>query len=742
MSFLERLAKERRGRLKAERLLAQKQRELFAANAQLARHAQALSDQIREQRHGLESARNEAETLRGRTSQALSDLERANAAAQVAERRLWEALETIRDGFALFDSDQRLIAANQAFLSMFGAAEGLPEGLPYGDVMHRLAEHALADAGPEDRLDWQHEMVARIAREEIEPKVIHLGDGRHFRLMDRRGTYGDLVCLARDITQAVAREAELHEARERAEAASRAKSAFLANMSHEIRTPMNGVVGMAELLCDTPLTDEQRLCVETIRNSGEALLAIINDVLDYSKIEAEKLKLYPEPFDLERCLHEVILLLQPSAQDRGISVLADFDMFLPTRFVGDRGRIRQILTNLLGNAVKFTASGHVLARVVGIERGDGQIELHVSVEDTGIGIAAEHLDAIFGEFSQVESAANRQFEGTGLGLAITRQLVGLMGGSMWVESELGHGSCFGFRVTLPAAEPLLPASQPQRPIRLARALVVAAAQINRIILQRQLETFGLRVSVCRDGEEALLAVAADRFDLVLSEPAAPEGGADLVRALRARGLATPVALVLPEGAALAEAPGLHRLAQPVLRSALFRLLEALSYPDAAPAGPAPGLPAATALPPARRQMRVLAAEDNRTNQLVFRKMLEDLDLDLVFANNGHETVELWKAFRPDLVFMDISMPGMDGREAARAIRAAEAAAGRSPVPVVALTAHAMEGDGDALLAAGMDRYLTKPLKKAEILSAIAAFVPPGARPPLPQRPADQPSATI
>lgn len=722
MSFLERLTKERRGRLAAERLLEQKQRELFAANAELARHAQSLTDHIREQRHGLETAR--------------SDVERANAAAEVAEQRLWEALETIRDGFALFDGDLRLIAANQTYLSLIGAAEGSAQGLQYADVMARLAENALADADPEERLDWRHDMVARIAREEIEPTVIHLRDGRHFRLMDRRGAFGDLVCLARDITLAVAREAELSEARARAEAASRAKSAFLANMSHEIRTPMNGVVGMAELLCETALTDEQRLCVETIRSSGEALLSTINDVLDYSKIEAEKLKLYPEPFDLERCLHEVILLLQPAAGDKGISVLADFDMFLPTRFVGDRGRIRQVLTNLLGNAVKFTASGHVLARVVGIESRPGQIELHVSVEDTGIGIAAEHLGAIFGEFNQVESAANRQFEGTGLGLAITRQLVELMGGGMWVESEPGRGSCFGFRVTLPAAEPVLPAAQPQRPIRLGRALVVADAQISRVILQWQLETFGLRVEICRGADEALRALRSGRFDFVLTEVSDPVGGPDLSALLRSHGDMTPIAMVLPDGVALPELPGVHRLAQPVLRSALFRLLEALSYPDAASPDPV------AALTQGRRRMRVLAAEDNRTNQLILRKMVEDLDIELIMANDGREAVALWRAFRPDLILMDISMPGMDGCEAASAIRAAEAGDAATPVAIIALTAHAMNGDSAAVLAAGMDRYLTKPLKRAEILSAISAFMPPEARAPLSIAVPDQPSATI
>lgn len=735
MSSIERLARERRGRLAAERLLDQKQRELYAAHAQLARHARALSEEVVEQRQGLETALSEAEALRGQAFEAMGELERANAATRTAERRLWEALEIIPDGFALFDKRQRMIAANRVYLSMIGEEEMPNEEITYSDVVKRLAGRASGLAMVETRQDWHQEMIARIARDEIEPRVIDLEDGRHFRLMDRRGAFGELVSLARDITKAVGREAELQDARERAEAATRAKSAFLANMSHEIRTPMNGVVGMAELLCETELTDEQRLCAETIRSSGEALLTIINDVLDYSKIEARKLKLYPEAFDLERCLHEVILLLQPPARDKNVSVLADFDLFLPTRFVGDRGRLRQILTNLIGNAVKFTQSGHVLARVVGIERGEGRYELHVSVEDTGIGIAPEHLEAIFGEFSQVDSDANRQFEGTGLGLAITRQLVELMGGTMWVESELGQGSCFGFRIMLQAAEPVIPGIAQLRPVRFRNALLVADGQISRAILQRQLETFGLSVTACRSGGDALAAPCAATAELILAEQSSRLDGAEFVRALRGRGIAAPVALVTAEGVALPDLPGVHALPQPVLRSALFRLLEALSYPK----GPVAGGPQTASRP---RAMRILAAEDNRTNQLVFSKMVADLDVDLRFAADGHQSIAEWRSFRPDLIFMDISMPGMDGRTATAAIRAAEVGAGARPVPIVAMTAHALDGEAASILAAGIDRCLTKPLKKTSILATVAAFAPADARPPLPVMGPDQPSATI
>jgi signal transduction histidine kinase len=618
MDIAERLARERRGRLAAERLLEQKQRELFAANEKLALHARSLSEQIVEQRQVVRVALSEAEALKGQHSRFLTDLEAAHTAAVMAERRLWDSINTIRDGFAVFDQNQRLVAANRAYLSAF---EGLPvaPGIGYESILRQAAEAGLLDIRPQSVDDWMTLMLARLESDPIEPIVVKFADDTWVRLVDHRARDGDMVTLAIniteqmriwaaieaipdgfvlfdkedrllacnqryrdlypdsapamvpgatfeeivryglehgqhidavgheedwlaermairggadsthehhlrdgrwlrandhrtpdggrvglriDITRAKEQQAALEAARLAAEAANRAKSAFLANMSHEIRTPMNGVVGMAELLCDTPLTEEQRLFADTIKSSGEALLVIINDILDYSKIEAERLTLHPEPFDLERTIHEVAMLLQPRAREKGIDLMIDFDMFLPTRFVGDPGRLRQILTNLMGNAVKFTDAGHVLVRVVGIEDATGSRQLHITVEDTGIGIAPEHLDHIFGEFNQVESDSNRKFEGTGLGLAITERLIERMGGAVWVDSELGKGSCFGFRLALPVAEEPGTALVP---IQVQRALVVDDQFINRTILERQLTAYGIDVVLCRSGADALAA---------------------------------------------------------------------------------------------------------------------------------------------------------------------------------------------------------------------------------------------
>jgi len=732
-SLADRLAQERRARLAAERLLEQKKRELFAANETLALHARALSEQIVQQRHGLQRALTEAESLKGENSRVRGDLERATSVALIAQRRLWDAVETIEDGFAVFDRDLRLVVANRAYLSFFRGEVALAAGVAYEAVVKVVATHHMIDLEGRDPLDWHHEMVARVRCERITPMIVRTHRGHHLKLIDRWGEGGDLVCVVQDITRTIAREAELETARQRAETASRAKSAFLANMGHELRTPMNGVVGMAELLVDSDLSDEQRLYAETIRSSGEALLTIINDVLDFSKIEAERLKLFPEVFDLERCIHEIMMLLQPSAKERGIELLVDYDLFLPTRFRADPGRVRQILTNLIGNAVKFTATGHVLIRVVGLERADGEYDLHLTVEDTGIGIAPENIEHIFGEFNQVDTATNRRFEGTGLGLAITRELVRLMGGTVWVESELGRGSCFGVRFTVPRAEPGDPieGAGPTQPITLRAALVIDDSLVNRMILERQLQTYGLEVTLCRTGAEALRAFDEGiAFDIVLTDHRMPDiDGIELIRRLRERGIDTPILLLTSDAeafrAAQADCRGIDWLEKPVLRAELFHMLQKLS--GRAPPEPAVAAVATTGAEDAgARPMRVLSVEDNRTNQLVFGKMVKDLDIELRFATNGREAVEVWRRFRPDLIFMDISMPEMDGREATRLIRAEEPA-GRH-VPICALTAHAMEGDSASMFAAGLDAYLTKPLKKSAIIEQMQAYQPPDTRP--------------
>ncbi|OSP55380.1 response regulator [Pseudoruegeria sp. SK021] len=730
-ALAELLAKERRARLAAERLLDQKQRELFTANKKLAAHARVLSDEIIVKRAEAKSLVHEAEGLKGENTQVREDLKRANHQVVQAERRLWEALETIQDGFGVFNAKNQLVIANQAYIQMFDGIEALKPGTKYQDILRLFADEGLIDIGMDDPEDWVARMLKRWEQEAIEPEIIKLWNGSFIKLIDRRARDGDMVSLALNITETIRYEEQLKEERTRADAANRAKSAFLANMSHEIRTPMNGVVGMADLLCDTALSEEQRLYVETIKSSGENLLVIINDVLDYSKIEAQKLNLHPISFDLERSIHEVLLLLKPSAQEKSVDLMVDFDMFLPTQFIADPSRMRQILTNLVGNAVKFTPKGHVLVRVTGIAElaPEGFQDLRITVEDSGIGIPADMVDHIFGEFNQVEGERNRKFEGTGLGLAITKQLVDLMGGEIWVDSIEGEGSSFGIKLSLPVDEAQdCDTLHPITPFR--TAMIVDDQQINRLILEKQLSMMGLTVSAWRNATEAL-ATAPGQYDLILTDFKMPEmDGLNLAKALRARGETAPVLLLTSspsEHSTHAKECGVTSILQkPLLRRELYRRIAELGEAMETPRAAEPSTPKPLGT---QRLMRVLAAEDNRTNQLVFRKMVQHLSIDLTFAKNGREAVDLFQQTQPDFIFMDISMPEMDGKEASRAIRALEETAGTTRVPICALTAHAMAGDEDEILAAGIDHYLTKPLRKALICGMISSNAPNTTIPP-------------
>ncbi|NDR57658.1 ATP-binding protein [Aliiruegeria sabulilitoris] len=746
MSLTDKLVMERRARLAAERKLELKSRELFEANRKLSQHALDLSGQIIEQREEVAQVRHEAEALKDRNQQTQAQLERVRKLAEIHERRLWDSVEAISDGFAVFDQQDRLIAANSAWLALFDYSEVIQPGIPYLEMIRFAAEEGIFDIGDMTPSNWLADMLDRWDRPDIPEVTIQLWNGQYFRLLDQRSRDGDMVCLAVDITVMKRREEELREARIRAEAANRAKSAFLANMSHELRTPMNGVMSMVDLLLEGDLDEEQRLYLRTIRSSGESLLSIINDVLDFSKLEAEKMQLRPQPFDMERMLHEVLTLVAPMARDKGLDLHVDYDLFLPTKLVGDPGRIRQVLTNLIGNAVKFTEKGHVFIRVVGIEADGGAWQTHVTVEDTGIGIAADMQEHIFDSFAQVEQERNRTFEGTGLGLAISREIIDRMGGQIWVESEEGKGSCFGFRISLPFGEENRHIPQGLAD-GLANAMMVGGGDLDQEILSRQLRQLGMDVH-CASSGSASLAEIGDGFrpQIVLIDERLPDAtGLELAGAMRLAGLHSSTVLLCADKR-MNQTSGEFGtvdavLSRPILRSDLFRTLAALApHHGAAPqaeepdAGTSAGTPcfascrhSAQHKQEEARTMRVLAAEDNRTNQFVFQKLVKALDIELKIASNGQEAIALYKDFQPDLIFMDISMPGTDGKQATREIRRMEA--GKRHVPIVAMTAHALAGDKEDILAAGLDHYLTKPMQKSLISAIIREACPSGCRPP-------------
>ncbi|UWP95520.1 response regulator [Aliiroseovarius crassostreae] len=807
------LAQERRARMAAERLLAQKQAELSDANRKLSLHARNLSEEIVETREDLKETLTENSLVK-------ADLERATEEIVIAKRRLWDSLETIEDGFAVFDQNECMIAANSAYLKPFDGLECIAPGISYVEILHAVLDEGIVDIGTMRPLAWRDMMLTRWRAPKLEPHTLRLWDGTYIKLVDRRSGDGDTVSLGLNITDTIQYEAKLKEARFKAEAANRAKSAFLANMSHEIRTPMNGVVAIAELLAEGELDEEQQLYVQTIKNSGEALLTIINDVLDYSKIEAAKLALKTEPFDLEAKLHDVVTLLMPSMQEKGLEISVDFDLFVPTLLTGDPVRIGQILTNLIGNAVKFTPEGHVQVRVLGgpVDGGAKQ-KIHITVEDSGIGIPAEMQSHIFGEFNQVEDERNRRFDGTGLGLAITKQLVELMHGEIWVESEEGSGSCFGLHMTLPVVQDV---EIPNLPLGLTTATLLMDAGLHQTTLCKSLQAMGLEVHRITS-PDALPSELNGHHVLFVQEEILARATPTMLHGLSSANVRVIQVNSQNHQAAAPMPPNCRidrTLSMPILRQELFQTLQEIDFksvsaesaaisntqdtleavaelitaPQANPASPAPvtetehsdghgddqpaqndfprppehvdlqHLPEAplprlqpqpeqtsspiqndqTAsqdpsqscpLPPAAaaqdlRQMRVLAAEDNRTNRLVFSKLVKPLDIDLKFANNGREALELFQSFQPDLVFMDISMPEMDGKQATRCIRELEAEQGLPHTRVVALTAHAMAGDAEEILRHGLDKHLTKPLKKPLIIGEIRDNCPINARPPL------------
>jgi two-component system sensor histidine kinase/response regulator len=541
-------------------------------------------------------------------------------------------------------------------------------------------------------------------------------DTRLSPITDASGEIVGVAAISRDVTAHRRSEAALAEAHAKALAASRLKTEFMANMNHELRTPLNGVLGVSTLLRDTDLDDLQREYVEALRVSGAALMAVIEDILDFSKIEAGKLDLVEEPFPPRAVVEDVCSMVAVGQPNRAVEVIGYVDPSVPDRIYGDATRVRQVLTNLANNAVKFTEVGEVAVHVSGAVNERGMVEMRFEVVDTGIGIDVDAQESIFESFAQADGSTTRRYGGTGLGLTIAKQLVNLMGGEIGVHSEPGRGSTFWF--TIPAHVAVSEAPLPASPILGGvHALVVDDKATNHQILTRQLSSWGLTVHTCADGASGLAALRAAAasgrpYDVALIDFKMPGalGGGELVGLAAAELALAPVRLVLMvasrDAHPVREMAGLQGLVTKPLREAdlhdeLVRVMT----------GRARGTPPASIA--AERAMfaagtrRVLVAEDNPVNQLVAVRLLQQRGLEVDVATNGREAVEMHARTPYDAIFMDCQMPDLDGYDATREIRRREG--DDRHTPVIAMTASTMPGDTERCLAAGMDYYSGKPI---------------------------------
>ncbi|MFP4054216.1 MAG: response regulator, partial [Phycisphaerae bacterium] len=664
------------------------------------------------------------EDARRATLNVVDDLERRERALREANEFQKKLLATAAGAMFTVDNRRRITMVNQAFCDITGFSEQ--------EVLGKCCSMLEGEPCRDHCGLFDPERTEAISRRQC---VVTRKDGTPITILKSadlvRDDAGEIIGGIESFVDVT----ELVNAKRLAEEASRAKSDFLAKMSHEIRTPMNGIIGMTEMALETPLSPEQREYMTLVRNSGESLLNIINDILDFSKIEAGKFSLDCIDFSLADTVGQALADVRIKAWEKDLELLCDVKDSMPDRLIGDPGRLRQIIINLIGNAVKFTETGEVTARVAcDGEPHDGEMTLHFSVQDTGIGIPPEKLSAIFDAFEQADGSTTRRFGGTGLGLSISAQLVMLMGGNIWVESEMGKGSKFHFTVQVGVREQR--SRDDRNPTgRLAglKALVVDDNAPGREILVDILHRWGIEAVTAADGvsavESAVRSLRDGRpFELVLLDSHMPGmDGFETARRLRQHlGQEVPLVMLLTSAGAGGETlrcrsmDVAHHLYKPVLPTDLLgAILHALGDQDA--------LEAADETPEGqqrlRRRLRILLAEDNPVNQKVACHLLEKWGHTVQVADNGAAALELHENEPFDLVLMDVQMPGVSGLEATASIRRKEDSSG-AHVPIIAMTAHAMKGDRERCLEAGMDDYVSKPINPSLLAGAMARLFGP------------------
>ena len=691
-------------------------------------------------------------------SERVLELTKAKEAAQEMSRErdsqkalLTATIDSTPDLVFFKDLDGVYLGCNQAFATFVGRTMQEIKGCTDYDLFPR----ATADFF----LEQDRKMLAR-GESRSNEEWVQYPDG-HSALLDTkksplRHTDGQLIGLigiARDITARKQSEEELRLAKEDAEAANQAKSEFLANMSHEIRTPMNAILGMSELLAETTLSREQEKYVHLFHDAGENLLTLINDILDLSKVEAGQIKLEEVPFHLGDLIEKITEILGMRAGEKGLDLICHLQPDLPEDVIGDPLRLRQILTNLIGNAIKFTEKGEIVLEVNTTKPLDPEareMNLVFSIADTGIGISADQLAHIFDKFTQADASTSRKYGGTGLGLAITRHFVELMGGTLSVKSEPGKGSVFSFTVTMPTQDKPLTREEIVTPpdLQHARILVVDDNATNRMIVRESLASWGARVTEAAGGVEGLSLLhhnskAGKSFHLAIIDYQMPDmDGFETARCIKAQPELQETILILLSSVhrkddmkRAREIGFVSVLYKPVKRAELKEaIVHALSSRELMHT-PLPQIPSGyqeredgkrtptIALTPLQKKpLRILLAEDNKDNQTLIRMYMKNSPHDMQIVENGQLAMDKFVndgSF--DLVLMDIQMPVMNGYEATRAIRAWELAQSRERTPIVALTAHALKEDLQKSIDAGCDDHLTKPLKKATFIEAIERY---------------------